>query len=119
MTDHGKIIDLRCRPPTAGLETMALYWDKDRIAQMGRDIGFEPAPSYTTQSLDLCIAEMDEAGIAVGVVIGRLSDERLGRVENSAIVDLVRAHPHRFLGMGGIDLDDMSAAKRQVEDAIN
>jgi predicted TIM-barrel fold metal-dependent hydrolase len=119
MTDHGKIIDLRCRPPAAGFETMALYWDKDRIAQMGRDIGFEPAPSYTSQSLDLCIAEMDEAGIAVGVVTGRLSGERLGRIENAAIVDLVRAHPRRFLGLGGIDLDDMNAAKRQVEDAIN
>jgi uncharacterized protein len=91
MTDHGKIIDLRCRPPAAGFETMALYWDKDRIAQMGRDVGFEPAPSYTSESLDLCIAEMDEAGIAVGVVTGRLSGERLGRVENAAIVDLVRA----------------------------
>ena len=48
MTDHGKIIDLRCRPPAVGFETTALYWDKDRIAQMGRDIGFEPAPSYTS-----------------------------------------------------------------------
>jgi predicted TIM-barrel fold metal-dependent hydrolase len=62
---------------------------------------------------------MDEAGIAVGVVTGRLSGERLGRIENAAIVDLVRAHPRRFLGLGGIDLDDMNAAKRQVEDAIN
>src|SRR5215469_5461304 len=79
MTDHGKIIDLRCRPPAAGFETMVLYWDKDRIVQMGRDIGFEPAPSYLSESVETCIAEMDE---------------------------------------GGIDLDDMADAKRQVEEAI-
>ena len=119
IADNGKIIDLRCRPPAAGFETMALYWNKERIAQMGRDIGFEPAPSYTSGSLDLCFAEMDEAGIAVGVVTGRLSGERLGRVENAAIVDLVQAHPGRFLGMSGIDLDDLTAAERQIEDAIN
>lgn len=98
---------------------MALYWDKERVAQMGRDIGFEPAPSYTSESFDLCIAEMDEAGIATGVVTGRLAGERLGRVENSAIVDLVRDHHGRFLGMGGIDLDNLAAAKLQIEDAIN
>ncbi|HWB47805.1 MAG TPA: amidohydrolase family protein [Stellaceae bacterium] len=118
MTDHGKIIDLRCRPPAAGFETMALYWDKDRVAQMGRDIGFEPAPSYLSESVDDCIAEMDEAGIGVGVVTGRLSGQRLGRVENAAIIELVRAHPGRFWGMAGIDLDDMAAARRQVEEAI-
>lgn len=118
MSDHGKIIDLRCRPPAAGFATMALYWDKDRVAQMGRDIGFEPAPSYMSESVDECIAEMDEAGIGVGVVTGRLSGARLGRVENSAIVELVQAHPGRFWGMGGIDLDDLAAARRQVEEAI-
>lgn len=119
MTHHGQIIDLRCRPPAAGFATMALYWDKQRIVQMGRDIGFEPAPSYLSQSLEACIAEMDDAGIAVGVVTGRLSGQRLGRVENAAIIDLVRAHPGRFRGMAGVDLDDLAAAKNQVEEAIN
>jgi hypothetical protein len=118
MSDDGKIIDLRCRPPAAGFATMALYWDKERVAQMGRDIGFDPAPSYLSESLEACIAEMDDAGIAVGVVTGRLSGSRLGRVENAAILDLVRAHPGRFWGMAGIDLDDPAAARRQVEEAI-
>lgn len=119
MTDHGKIIDLRCRPPAAGFETLALYWDKNRVAQMGRDIGFEPAPSYLSESVDACVGEMDDAGIVVGVVTGRLSGRRLGRVENAAIVDLVRAHPGRFWGMAGVDLDDLTAAKRQLEEATN
>ena len=119
MSDHGKIIDLRCRPPGAGFETMALYWDKNRIVKMGRDIGFEPAPSYLSESVEACIAEMDDAGISVGVVTGRLSGKRLGRVENGAIVDLVAAHPGRFWGMGGVDLDDLAAARRQIEEAIS
>lgn len=116
MTDHGKIIDLRVRPPAAGFESMALYWDKERIAQMGRDIGFEPAPSYLSESVEACVAEMDAAGVAIGVVTGRLSGKRLGRVENAAIVDLIRRYPGRFWGMGGVDLDDMQAARRQVEE---
>lgn len=118
MTYHGKIIDLRVRPPAAGFEMMALYWDKERVAQMGRDIGFEPAPSYLSESVEVCIAEMDEAGVAVGVVTGRLSGKRLGRVENAAILDLVRRYPGRFWAMSGVDLDDMQAARRQVEDTI-
>ena len=118
MMEPGKIIDLRVRPPAAGFETMALYWDKERVAQMGRDLGFEPAPSYLSESVEACVAEMDAAGVAVGVVTGRLSGKRLGRVENAAIVDLVQRYPGRFWGMGGIDLDDMAAAKRQVEESI-
>lgn len=118
MTAYGKIIDLRVRPPEAGFETMALYWDKERIAQMGRDIGFEPAPSYLSESVEACVAEMDKAGVAVGVVTGRLSGKHLGRVENAAIVDLVRRYPGRFWAMGGVDLDNMQAAKRQLEEII-
>ncbi len=118
MSDHGKIIDLRVRPPATGFETMALYWDKARIVQMGRDVGFEPAPSYLAQSVDGCIAEMDEAGVAVGVVTGRQSGKRLGRVENSAIVDLVRRRPGRFWGMGGVNLDDLALARHQIEEII-
>lgn len=70
-------------PAAAGFETMALYWDKERVAQMGRDIGFEPAPSYMSESVDDCIAEMDEAGIGVAVVTGRLSGQRLGQRRGS------------------------------------
>lgn len=119
MTDNGKIIDLRVRPPAAGFETMALYWDKERVAQMGRDIGFEPAPSYQSESVDTCIVEMDEAGIAVGVITGRQSGKRLGRVENSAIIDLLKRYPGRFWGMGGVDLDDLALARRQIEEIID
>jgi predicted TIM-barrel fold metal-dependent hydrolase len=118
MSHHGKIIDLRLRPPAAGFESLALYWDKSRIMQMGRDLGFEPAASYMSGSLDACIAEMDEAGIEIGVVTGRQSGKRLGRVENAAIIELVRRHPARFWGMGGVDLDDLALAKRQIEEII-
>jgi len=118
MSHHGKIIDLRLRPPAAGFESLALYWDKPRIVQMGRDLGFEPAASYLSGSLDACIAEMEEAGIAIGVVTGRQSGKRLGRVENAAVTELVRCHPARFWGMGGVDLDDLALAKRQIEEII-
>lgn len=119
MSNYTDIIDLRVRPPAAGFETMALYWDKDRIVQMGRDIGFEPAPSYVSGSVDQCVAEMREAGIAVGIVTGRQSGQRLGRVENAAIVELVRRYPGRFWGMGGVDVDDLSLARRQIDEIVS
>ena len=59
-----RAIDMRVRPPAPGFETLALYWDKPRIIGMGRDIGFEPAPSYIEHSLVQCLAEMAAAGIA-------------------------------------------------------
>src|ERR1700722_4457703 len=118
MSSHGNIIDMRRPPPAPGLESLALYWDKSRIVHMGRDLGFEPAASYLAHSVDGCIAEMDEAGIATGVVTGRQSGKRLGHVANDAIVDLVKRHPTRFWGMGGVDLDDLALAKRQIEEII-
>lgn len=118
MTLHGNIIDLRVRPPAAGFETLALYWDKARVAGMGRALGFEPAPSYISESLDDCLAEMDAAGIAVGVITGRQSGQRLGRVANAAVIDLVKRHPTRFWGMGGVDLDDLGLARRQIDEII-
>ena len=63
-----RAIDMRVRPPAPGFETLALYWDKPRIIGMGRDIGFEPAPSYIEHSLIQCLAEMAAAGIVLGVI---------------------------------------------------
>src|SRR5579862_4557741 len=107
-------IDMRVRPPAPGFETLGLYWDKPRIIAMTRDVGFEPAPSYLAQSLSECLAEMNEAGVALGVVTGRMAGRRMGSVSNAAIADLVARHPDRFIGYGGIDIADVSEARAEV-----
>jgi len=99
------IIDFVVRPPAAGFQTSALYSDKPRIMRMTRDIGHASPPSYLNDSLDQCLAEMDAAGIRLGVVPGRQAGKRMGRVENAAVAALAGSHPQRFAGMGSIDLE--------------
>jgi len=109
-----RAIDMRVRPPAPGFETLALYWDKPRIIGMGRDIGFEPAPSYIEHSLIQCLAEMAAAGIVLGVITGRMAGQRLGRVSNTAIAELVSRHPDRFIGYGGVDTADVTASRTEI-----
>lgn len=108
------IIDMRVRPPAAGFEKLALYWDKPRIERMTRDMGFEPPASYRHDSLAECLAEMDEAGITTGVIIGRSSGKRMGFVANEAIENVVAAHPDRLVGCAGLDIADVAQSRKEL-----
>lgn len=109
-----RVIDMRVRPPAAGFETLALYWDKPRIARMTQDLGFAAPPSYLHDSLPECLAEMDAAGVEIGVITGRLSGKRMGRVDNATIARIVAEHPKRFIGYGGVDISDVAQARAEV-----
>lgn len=113
------IIDMRVRPPAAGFEKLALYWDKPRIERMTRDLGFEPPPSYRHDSMAECLAEMDDAGIATGVITGRASGTRMGRVENDDIARVVDAHGSRFIGYAGLDIADVAQARVQLRKILD
>ncbi len=110
---------MRVRPPAAGFETLALYWDKSRIERMTRDLGFEPPPSYRNNSLAECIREMDEAGIRIGVVTGRQAGGRMGRVDNAAIARLTGDYPGRFVAYAGIDVSDIVAARNEMRRVLD
>jgi predicted TIM-barrel fold metal-dependent hydrolase len=112
------IVDMRVRPPAAGFDQLALYWDKPRIERMTRDLGFEPPPSYSNGSLSECIAEMEEAGVRLGVITGRSSGARMGRVDNDAIAGVVERNPGRFIGYAGVDIADVPAARVQLRKVI-
>ena len=86
---------MRVRPPASGFEGLALYWDKARIQRMTRDLGFEPPASYLHDSLPDCLAEMDAAGIELGVITGRRAGQRMGRVDNDAIARELWCFPQR------------------------
>jgi hypothetical protein len=116
----GDIIDFRLRPPAKGFLDMYLYRNKERTLGMTRQIGLRPAPSVVSESMAQCLAEMDAAGIGVGVALGRQSSEttRIARVSNDDVADLVRAHPGRFVGIASVDLADTQGAPEELQRAI-
>lgn len=118
-TDSLKVIDMRLRPPAAGFEKLALYWDRPRIYPMTRDIGFEPAPSYVNESFEQMLTEMDEAGIVTGVITGRQGSQRMGNIDNAEIETVVRQHPDRFIGMGGVDTGTLDIARRHIQEILD
>jgi predicted TIM-barrel fold metal-dependent hydrolase len=94
-------IDMRLRPPLPTWVGKANY--AKGIYYPVR-MGFATPPSVEARSMELLLAEMDEAGIEFGVIMGRQSIEPLGAIPNDEIAACVAAHPGRFLGWGGIDL---------------
>jgi hypothetical protein len=68
------------------------------------------SPSFLQGSLELFWEEMDEAGIDVGVVLGRNSPAvfmgkpfKEAYIPNEHIAELQAGHPKRLVGFGGID----------------
>lgn len=103
------IIDFRCRPP---LPPFRDYFDLARVQWLAKRVGARSlAPSYLDGSMELFWREMDEAGIDIGVVLGRNSPEVfMGKrfpaafIDNEFIAGLQADHPARLIGMAGIDV---------------
>jgi hypothetical protein len=103
-----KAIDMRLRPPVpAWLEgstfDAAMFYPR-HVA------GFAAAPSAAKRSLDLLFEEMDQHGIALGVVVGRQAGNALGGVTNDKLAAVLQQWPERFVGLIGVDLDDIDGA---------
>lgn len=111
------IIDFRLRPPLAGFLNMALYTETERRDGITRIHGFEPAPSVREKSMPLLLKEMDEAGVTVGVIIGRNSG-RYGSLSNDDVAKMVADYPGRFIGTASIDPSNRKIAAEQINQAI-
>lgn len=94
------IIDMRLRPPLPSLVASVLYQEVGKTEHPD----FPRLPSVAARSVDLLLAEMDAAEVAVGVVPGRYSLEPFGQVPNEEMEALFARHPGRFVGFMGIDL---------------
>ena len=103
------IIDFRLRPPLPGFLETAMYANPDRRDRFTRMLGLAPAPSALHRSIDECLAEMDAAGVATGVLPARQSGY-LGCTSNEAVEAIVRRYPGRFLGLAGVDPTNRRAA---------
>lgn len=102
------VVDFRCRPPT---EYFLQYFDPARVGWMATRLGApELSPSFLNGSIDLFWEEMDEAGIELGVVLGRNSPAvfmgkpfKEAYIPNEHIAELQAKYPKRLVGFGGID----------------
>jgi len=108
------IIDFRIRPPFKDFLGTAMYAGAARRDGITRAIGFEPSPAAERQSIELLINEMDTAGVARGVVVGRNSGS-LGSVDNAVVKEFCETYPGRFVPVASIDPVDRKRAVAAIE----
>ena len=111
------VIDFRLRPPVAGFLNTLMYSAGERRDGFTRTVGFTPSPAAQQQSMDLLLREMDEAGVAQGVVVGRLAGV-LGSVSNDDVAKIVADHPGRFIGAASIDPTSRKGACDTISQAV-
>lgn len=107
------IIDMRLRPPLKSWVSTAQF--TEGTAYYPTRHGFPRPKSVKTQSMQDLLAEMDEAGITWGVIMGRQSAPPHGAVPNDEITEALSQYPQRFVGLAGIDLRDIDAGVREIE----
>lgn len=96
------IVDMRLRPPLAGWLRTPLFQPGGKSSTAHAD--FPRAPSVDGGSPELLLREMDEAGVGLGVVMGRQSPGGLGSVDNEEQAAWLDLYPSRFVAWVGIDV---------------
>lgn len=112
------IIDFRIRPPYKGFLDTAMYAGAERRDRITRSIQLEPSLAAQQKSVPMMLAEMDSAGIDLGVVVGRNSGV-LGSVDNAIVKEFCDAHPGRFIPVASVDPTDRKQAARDIDAAIS
>lgn len=97
-----RAIDFRLRPPTRGFLRLHLYEQPERSARITRRIGLTVPPSAQARDMAMLLAEMDAAGVRVGVVAARRSAPHYGSVDTEDVVAIVRDHPGRFVALTAV-----------------
>ena len=111
------VVDFRLRPPVGGFLSTLMYSAGERRDGFTRTVGFEPSEAAQKQSMELLLKEMDDAGVARGVVVGRLAGV-LGSVPNDDVQRLFTEYPQRFIGAASIDPTNRRAACDTIDAAI-
>jgi len=112
-----RAIDFRLRPPMGAFLDMVMYADIDRTARMAGGLGMDLPRSVRETSVALMFAEMDEAGVMMGVVPGRLSPV-LGTIGLDQVAGIVAQHPQRLIGFAAIDPVPRKKAISAIDDAV-
>ena len=113
-----RIFDFRLRPPYKGFTKLGIYGPVCNEAAPQKWHG-EPSPAAREKSLDLFWEEMEEAGIASGVVIGRQVPDDTASVSNDDIRDLAVEFPDKIVPFGSLDISrGVSAGLDELERCI-
>ena len=115
------IIDFRIRPPAKSFLKLSIFDKSATSSLLNRPTwwGVEPAPSFMQSSMELLIQEMNEAGVKKGVIMGRQSAPKYGRVSNDEVAEIVNEYPGYFIPFAGIDPMDVKAAVLETSRTIN
>jgi predicted TIM-barrel fold metal-dependent hydrolase len=112
------IIDFRVRPPFKSFVATALYNARDPlpdpVTARALQMHLPAYRSFTARSMEAFIAEMDQAGIGIAVVMGRQSPSPHGWVPNEELVELLTAYPGRFVAFGGVNSSDPAKALEEI-----
>ena len=99
------IIDGRIRPAVGGFLEMPIPFNPEAMEPFSKKLGLNFANSAKNKSISEMISEMKEAGIDMGVLVGRQSPgfgTGVGSKINDDIAALISKYPDRFVGIGGI-----------------
>ena len=112
------IVDCRVRPPAYGFLDNVMYANRARTIANMSVRGFTAPPSVVNADLQDLLREMDEAGIDVGVVPGRMPNKSFGGLPNRDIARIVAEAPTRFVGVGSADLSTLDQALADVDECM-
>ena len=107
-------VDFRFRP--VGTQSITPELTREYLRKMR----LEPAPSFVHQDIDMMFAEMDEAGIDIGVIGVPAPTDKPGfkSTANQEIAALVSRYPERFVAFGCLDTSEPRAALRELEHVL-
>lgn len=114
MTD--KIIDFRLRPPFGSLLNLNIW---KIAAEFTKRMRLVPEPSQLQKSVDLCLKEMDESGIAFGIAGGRITPDPALSASNEDIAKLVAALPGRIRGIGAVSASSKTDTATQASEILD
>lgn len=112
-----EIIDFRLRPPTGGFLKTKIYSVPENRKRYTEKLGWPLVASADVQSMDLLFAEMDEANITTGVVVGRTT-ATLGAISNADVAQVGTDYPGRFVGIGSADSSNRKTAFAMIDEIL-
>ncbi|HSW16302.1 MAG TPA: amidohydrolase family protein [Ramlibacter sp.] len=117
------LIDFRVRPPFKSFLGSFLYRPRNpHAAPMNvppLQMGLRPYRSFTEQSMTAFMEEFEQAGIDLGVVMGRTAPPAFGSVPNEDVAELVRSYPKQFVGFGSVGGPDIKASLAEIDRIVD
>ena len=119
------IIDFRIRPPYKSVAAMRHFSTgmttpkKDPLYESLNSLGRDFMPSAVRKSMPLFLEEMDQAGIAKAVIMGRVNDsDPNSKHDNKDLLELTAQYPDRFFPLASID-PTVEGYVEEAEKALN